>query len=361
LEYLAADAFALSSNRGFMSPEARSGARRAAACEDNGQSGQSGGNPAHDQKHMQTQLNIHPELQSIKAHKLPASRWALAALQKLLSAVNALHRRKFKPLVTRTTIASSDGYAVPVFLVRPEKLQSPAPALVYYHGGAFVMKPAPQHMENALRYAQEADCLVIFVEYRLAPKHPFPAGFNDCHAALRWAIANAEKLGIDKTRIVVGGDSAGGGLAAGVAQRAFQEDGIALRGQLLIYPAVDLACKRPSVAAYSNVPPFSDASTISIAEVYLGRSVSAGIPRYASPIDGDVAGLAPAYVETPEFDLLHDQGNAYAHALIDKGVDVELNEVSGGVHGFDLLAASSSVAKEAMQRRIQFLRRVFGT
>lgn len=310
---------------------------------------------------MSTPLNIHPELQAIKARKMPLNRWALAAMQNLLSAVNAVHRRKFKPMITRTTVLSSDGYPVPVLIIRPEKLRSPAPALVYYHGGAFVMKPAPQHLENALRYAREADCLVIFVEYRLAPKNPFPAGFNDCHAALRWAVSDAEKLGIDKGRLVVGGDSAGGGLAAGVAQRALQEDGILLGGQLLIYPAVDLVCNRPSIEAFANVPPFKDASTVAIAEAYLGRPISAGMPRYASPIYGDVSRLAPAYVETPEFDLLHDQGNAYARALIDKGVEVDLNEIKGGVHGFDLLAASSSLAKDAMQRRIQFLRRVFGS
>jgi len=309
---------------------------------------------------MSAALNIHPELKSIKAHAMPTSRWALGAMQNFLSAVNALHRRKYKSTFTRTTIPSSDGYAVPTLIIRPENLPAHAPALVYYHGGAFVMKPAPQHFENALRYAREAACIVIFVEYRLAPHHPFPAGFNDCYAALRWTLSSAEKLGIDKNRVVVGGDSAGGGLAAGVAQRALQEDGISLRGQLLIYPAVDLLCTRPSVAAYNNVPPFKSASPVGIAETYLGRSVTAGMPRYASPIYGDVSRLAPAYVETPEFDLLHDQGGAYAQAMIDKGIDVERNDVKGGVHGFDLMAAGSSVAKDAMNRRIQFLRRMFG-
>ena len=305
-------------------------------------------------------MNIHPELQSIKAHVLPNNRWALAGMQNFLSAVNALHRRKFRPLITRTTIASSDNHSIPIFIIRPEKLRSPAPALMYYHGGAFVMKPAPQHFDNAVRYAREAECIVIFVEYRLAPKHPFPAGFNDCYAALCWAISNAERLGIDKVRLVVGGDSAGGSLAAGVAQRAWHEGGVSLRGQLLIYPCVDLTCNRPSITAFANVPPFKAAPSVSIAETYLGHPISAGIPPYASPLYGDLSQLAPAYVETAEFDLLHDQGNAYAQALMEKGVPVDLNEIKGGVHGFDLLAANSSVAKEAMQRRIQFLRRVFG-
>lgn len=304
-------------------------------------------------------MNIHPELQSIKARPLPMNRWALAALQNLLAAVNTLHRRKFKPIVTRINIPGVDGYRIPVLIIRPENLPSPAPALVYYHGGAFVMKPAPQHVENAVRYAREAQCLVIFVEYRLAPKHPFPAGFNDSYAALRWALSNAGTLGIDKDRVVVGGDSAGGGLAAGVVQRAVQEDKISLRGQLLIYPAVDLACKRPSMTDFAGVPPFKDLAGASVAQMYLGHPVSAGMPRYASPIHGDMTQLPPAYVETPQFDPLHDQGHDYAKALTAHGVSVELNEIKGAIHGFDLLAATSGISKQTMEQRIHFLRRVF--
>jgi acetyl esterase/lipase len=311
------------------------------------------------QERMSTGPDIHPELRSVKAYTMPRNGWVLAAMQTLLSAANALHRRKFKDLITRRTIETSDNHSFPILIIRPEKLKSPAPALVYYHGGSFVMKPAPQHFENALRYAREAGCLVVFVEYRLAPKYPFPAGFNDCHAALHWVLSNAETLGVDKDLLVVGGDSAGGGLAAGVAQRVWQEDGVSLCGQLLIYPCVDLACDRPSMTSYANVPPFKRTSGVSIAELYLGHPISEGMPPYASPIDGNVSQLAPAYVETAEFDILHDQGNAYARSLKDNGVDVDLNEIKGGVHGFDLLAANSRVSGDAMQRRIHFLRRVF--
>ena len=115
------------------------------------------------------------------------------------------------------------------------------------------------------------------------------------------------------------------------------------------------------MAAYANVPPFKGHSVVSVAEMYLGRPVAGGMPRYASPLRDTVARVAPAYVETPELDPLHDQGRAYAQVLIDIGVEVESNEIGGGIHGFDLLAASSSVARDAMQRRIGFLRRVFGT
>jgi acetyl esterase/lipase len=291
---------------------------------------------------------------------MPLDRWRLGALQTLLAAVNLFHRRKFKRIVTRTKTGSIDGYPVSMWVIRPEDLGSPAPALVYFHGGAFVMKPAPRHFENAVRYAREARCVVVFAEYRLAPQHPFPAGLNDCCAALKWTLANADRFGIDKARVAVGGDSAGGGLAAGVAQRVLQEDRISVCGQLLIYPAVDLACTRPSMTAFANVPPFKQHSVGSVADTYLGRPASQGMPRYASPLRDPVLRAARAYVETPEFDPLHDQGCAYAQALVERGVEVDSNEITGGIHGFDILVASSSLARDAMQRRIQFLQRIFG-
>jgi len=305
-------------------------------------------------------FDIHPDFQSIKARTLSLKRWVLALMRNLLAAVNALHRRKFKAIVSRQRIAGRGGHRIPVQLIKPENLQAPCAALVYFHGGAFVMKHAPQHLENAVRYAREAGCCVVFVEYRLAPVHRFPAGFDDCHAALHWALSNADELGIDARRVAVGGDSAGGALAAAVAQRALHEDGIRLCGQMLIYPVADVECTRPSVSAFADVPPFKEASLSTLWDVYFEAPPSAGVPRYASPIHGQLSGLAPAYVETAEFDMLHDQGHAYAQALVASGVDVTLNDVKGAVHGFDLLAAGSEVSKAAMDSRIQFLRRIFG-
>jgi acetyl esterase len=307
---------------------------------------------------MNTALNIHPDFRSIKGRKLSLKPFSVKLLGGLLAAVNALHRRKFKTLVSQQTIVI-DGHRVRVLIIKPENLRSPAPALLYYHGGAFIMKHAPQHLENAVRYARGANCYVIFVDYRLAPMHPFPAGFNDCYAALKWALSNAAQLAIDKARIAVGGDSAGGALAAGAAQKAAHEEGIKLCGQLLIYPVTDASPRWPSSSAYASVPPFKEASPAALWEAYLGHSPSVGVARYASPIDGDLSGLAPAYVEIGEFDMLHDEGQAYARALIAKNVRVELNETKGTVHGFDLLAADSGISKAAMESRIAFLRQVF--
>ena len=308
---------------------------------------------------MNPEIRLHPELQSAKAHTLPTGRWALAALQTLLRLVNRWHRRRLKRVLTRTFIRSADGHQVPTLIIKPEQPQALMPALVYFHGGAFIMEAAPAHVENAVRYAAEVKCTVLFVEYRLAPQHVFPAAFNDCYAALLWTIGNAGELGVDPTRIAVGGDSAGGTLAAGVAQRALQEDRIALKGQMLIYPAVDLLCTRPSMSLFKDVPPFKDISASRVARIYLGSTPSKPLPRYSSPIDGSLKGLAPAYIEAPQFDPLHDQGVEYAKMLMAAGVEVELNDIPGAIHGFDVVASKSSPSREAMNRRIRFLQRIF--
>ena len=130
---------------------------------------------------MNAQIQIHPELQSVKAHDLPTNRWALAALQMFLRLVNRMHRRRFKGVLSRTLIRSSDGHRVPTLIIKPEQPKPLLPALVYFHGGAFVLEGAPAHVDNAVRYAAEADCTVLFVEYRLAPQHVFPAEIRRAH------------------------------------------------------------------------------------------------------------------------------------------------------------------------------------
>jgi alpha/beta hydrolase fold len=133
---------------------------------------------------MGKNLDIHPDFQSIKGRALTLGRSRLAMMNGILTAVNAIRRRRFRTIISREKITGTDGQRIPLLIVTPEKLHSPSAALVYCHGGAFIMKHAPQHIDNAVRYAREANCRVIFVDYRLAPRYPFPAGFDDCYAAL---------------------------------------------------------------------------------------------------------------------------------------------------------------------------------
>lgn len=303
--------------------------------------------------------NIHPDFQKVLAVELPFKRaFSQALMNGGLNIAAALRFAKYKTISEHKKIAGPDGHRIPLWVIKPETITTPSATLVYFHGGGFVLKHAPQHIENAIRYAREANCRVIFVDYRMAPKHAFPAPFNDCYAALTWALLNAEALGIDKQRIAVGGDSAGGALATTVAQKAVL-DGIKLCGQLLIYPVTDSDGKSPSSSAFAAVRPFKRFTVHRMWEAYLGYPASRGAPAFASPQHGNLSDLAPAYIETGEFDPLRDEGAAYAKALTANGVDVVLNETKGTVHGYDLVVPGSKISQAAIQRRVQFLRGIF--
>jgi acetyl esterase/lipase len=262
---------------------------------------------------------------------------------------------------TRETrqVTSFDGKAVPAIIIRPDNLVKPAPLLLYYHGGAFALGYASGHVQMCERYALEAGCMVVMIDYRLAPRYPFPYGFNDCYATLEWSIANAASLGIDTSRIVVMGDSAGGAMAAGVAQKAFDKN-ITLRAQVLIYPVLDSDCKTPSATDFTDVPLWNANSNRRMWEMYL-RDTQGKAPEYAAPGHRkNLAQLVPAYVETAEFDPLRDEGNTYALALQEQGVPVKHIPTRGTIHGFEMAGNNAEVVK-AMSERISYLKQSFGS
>ena len=185
----------------------------------------------------------------------------------------------------------------------------------------------------------------MFVEYRLAPKHPFPNGFDDCYEALQWTYDNAELLNINKEKIAVGGDSAGGAMAVSVAQSARDENTIHLCGQLLVYPVVDKDCKTNSVTHYIDTPLWNGKSNRIMWAMYLKSFPGKETPEYAPPIHGTLTQLPTIYIETAEFDPLHDEGKNYAQQLQISGTDVTLNETLGTIHGYDLMEKSTLKTK----------------
>jgi acetyl esterase len=230
------------------------------------------------------------------------------------------------------------------------------PCLVYFHGGAFALTYVGPHLVTAAEYAHRLDAVVVFVEYTLTNQATFPAGFNDCYDATVWAFENADDLGVDNSCLAVGGDSAGGGMAATVAQKALDEKGPPLRGQLLIYPVIDRSCTTESVKKFRDTPIWTGVSNERMWKKYLENYADGEVPRYAAAADReDVAGLPPAYVELAEFDPLHDEGLAYAERLKDAGVNVEIFDTKGTIHGYDDIARKNPTSIEAMNRRIAFL------
>jgi acetyl esterase len=227
--------------------------------------------------------------------------------------------------------------AIPSRIYTPKTLRKTnglAPCLVFYHGGGWVIGDLDSHDVVCRKLAHEGELIVISVDYRLAPEHKFPAAIEDAVTAVRWVAANAKALGIDAARIAVGGDSAGGNLAAVAALAARDGEGPKLAGQVLIYPATDFAMKHPS----HSEPETSILLTHSVIKWFCNHYLNgpADIDNWqASPARAKtLAGLPPAYVLTAGADPLRDEGDEYAKRLKDAGVPVSYKHFPGQFHGF---------------------------
>lgn len=228
-------------------------------------------------------------------------------------------------------IRDIDAAGVPVRLYRPTA-DTNLGLLVYFHGGGWVLGSIKSHDATCRSIANQSGCAVLSVEYRLAPEDPFPAGLEDSLKATAWAAANAESLGIDATRLAVGGDSAGGNLAAVVAQL----QPVPISYQVLIYPVTD--CRMSSQSYIENAAgPFLRAVDMdAFINLYLDNKTSTSDPR-VSPICADPAVLAscpPAIVITAEHDPLRDEGEDYGRALLAAGVPTSVVRYFGMIHGF---------------------------
>ena len=260
--------------------------------------------------------------------------------------------------IKKENIKSYDGAEISVVVIDPYGLEEVSPCLVYYHGGGFFFEGAGYHYKLAKQYALECECRVIFVQYRLAPKNPHPTPAEDCYAALRWTFENSGKLNVDTTRIAVGGDSAGGALAAAVCQMARDRGTDMPLFQLLVYPVTDRRMNYDSCRKYTDTPMWNAKLSVKMWQGYVQDENAPDI-AYASPMEvQSFENLPSAYVETAEFDCLHDEGIAYANALLEAGVSVELNETSGTMHGFDIVQKAETT-KAALASRIAFMKKVF--
>lgn len=207
------------------------------------------------------------------------------------------------------------------------------PLLVFFHGGGFVWGDLDSHDALCRFLAEHAGVRVLSVDYRLAPEHPFPASAQDAVAAYRWVVANAGWLGADVRRLAVGGDSAGGNLAATVALAAARE-GLPLAHQLLIYPATDLTRSFESHRLFARGLYLTREFMDVVRATYLADVTQESDPL-ASPLFAEVPeGVAPAYVATAGFDPLRDEGEAYAAKLADAGVEVTSRRFESLIHGF---------------------------
>ena len=242
-----------------------------------------------------------------------------------------------------------------------ERSTATVPAILYIHGGGFYVGSIDTEHASSARLAQELGVVVVSVEYRLAPEHPFPAGIEDCYAALVWLHEQADALGVDPARVAVNGGSAGGGLAAGLALLARDRGGPAICFQCLGIPELDDTLETPSMQQFLDTPMWSRPQAEQSWQWYLGDAYGTDdVSPYAAPSRAtDLAGLPPAYVSTMEFDPLRDEGILYALRMLAAGVSVELHSFPGTFHG-SAMVTGAAVSRRSGVETTTVLRRALG-
>ncbi|MGD0438044.1 MAG: alpha/beta hydrolase [Bryobacteraceae bacterium] len=246
-------------------------------------------------------------------------------------------------------IPGPDG-DIPIRIYTPATA-APRPAMVYFHGGGWVICDLDTHEVQCSAIARRAGAVVVSVDYRLAPEHKFPAAVTDSYAATVWVAANAGRLGIDPRRISVGGDSAGGNLAAVVSLKSRDERGPAIALQALVYPVTDLSSfdtgsYREFAQGYQLTKPEMEW----FRDQYLSSAEDRRHPHASPLLERDLRGLPPALVITAECDPLRDEGEAYAKRLEDAGVTVTSTRYAGMIHPFFSLTAVIPQAFDAIQQ-----------
>ena len=254
-------------------------------------------------------------------------------------------------------IPGPDG-DVPVRIYTPEG-SGPFPGLAWFHGGGWVVGDLDSADASARNLAVGANCVVVSVDYRLAPETKFPGPAEDCYAATQWLVANAASLNVDPARIATGGDSAGGNLSAAVSLMSRDRGGCALVFQLLVYPVTERNFDTVSYIENAEGYQLSRDGMIWYWDHYLASDADAANPYAAPQQAADLSGLPPALVITAEYDPLRDEGEAFARSLTEAGVPIVCTRYDGMIHGFFGMFAVVDKAKQAVEQSCVALRAAF--
>jgi acetyl esterase/lipase len=291
--------------------------------------------------------DFHPDLRRVARH-IPKQIVTPVTLP-FLRAADRLMWRRTPDDIEVLTLASGAG----VRLFRPAGVTGRAPALLWIHGGGYVLGKAAQDDVLCRRYARKLGATVASVEYRLAPEHPYPASLEDCYSALQWLVRLPS---VDPSRVAIGGASAGGGLAAALAQLTRDRGEISLAAQLLVYPMLDDRTVDRKGLDSPGLRLWNQSSNKFGWSAYLGGAD----PEVAVPARcEDLSGLPPAWVGVGTFDLFHDEDLAYAERLKAAGVPCEVEVVPGAFHGFDGIVPKARVSQSFFKSQCALLREAF--
>jgi acetyl esterase/lipase len=292
---------------------------------------------------------FHPDLQRAvrRIPNVTVNRPLLAAMRLLTRFIPALHVEDVAMEDVRVP-GPAGAPPVRVRTYRPRTAQGPTPALLWIHGGGYILGRPEMDDVLCAGFARELGILIASVDYRLAPEHPFPAPLEDCYAALRWLFAQAGELGVLSGRIAIGGASAGGGLTAALAQLAHDRQEVRPVFQLLVYPMLDDRTTTRTDIDGTHHRGWNQGSNVFGWRSYLGREPGGEqVPAHAVPARReDLSGLPPAWVGVGDCDLFHDEDLAYARRLQAAGVPCDVSVIPGAFHGFDVIAREAGVARE---------------
>jgi acetyl esterase/lipase len=252
---------------------------------------------------------------------------------------------------------------VQLLVFTPTALDAPTAAIYHIHGGGMVGGTRRSHVSNMLDLAEPENMVVVSVEYRLAPEHPDPAPVEDCYAGLRWVAENAQELGIDPDRLVIGGFSAGGGLTAGVTLLARDRGGPRLLGQMVLWPMLDDRNNTPSSFQMLGVGMWDQISNQTGWDALLGdRAGGPDVSPYAAPARADdLSGLPPALIEVGSAETFRDEAVDYAMRIWRAGGVADLHVFGGAYHGYTMLAPDAAISRETVQVRGSWLYRLIST
>ena len=306
-----------------------------------------------------TKPTPHPDMDCLAAARAPAGMFGTSIEEQRKAWAYYSNNLNQPPppsmKVWEETVPAAD-YNVPVRIYRPAGAAGAgAPAVVYIHGGGFMKGDLDSSDSVAWGFAEEAGALVVSVDYRLTPEHPYPAAFNDCWASLLWLHENAARLGVDAARIGLAGDSAGGNLSAAVALKARDTGGPAVACAAIIYPGTGLDQDYPSYLEFSDGTGLTLAGTKAYRDMYLPGMQDTDDP-YARPIMAkDLSGLPPFWVHSAQIDPIRDDGREFAARLAQAGVNVTYREAQGMIHGFMRARFYGDAAKAEYDQICRFL------
>ena len=306
---------------------------------------------------MKYKNQINPELKKI-ARNVPYNKTIIKCAN--IFQVISCHLAMIPKDVTNKniTIKGYKGLKFKVEIFEPSNVKEKLPCLIYVHGGAFSYKASAYHKKLACIYAMKAKCRVYFPDYHLTPKYPYPAAYDDVLALYKYIMENSEELGIDNEKIGMAGDSAGASIAALICNN-YKHEGLKRPCfQMLVYPLTDINMQTNSMKKFSDTPLWNSKNNRRM-WLYYCTNLKAEDTYGASPMHSNLPQIIPdAYIETAEYDCLHDEGILYGKKLQEAGANVEINDTVGTIHGYDF-ALNTKIAISNIKKRILFLKKGF--